>query len=75
MTLGAVLNETGPTDDVGDHLGLNMLEYTPRPWWQEDCPNKEYIRKHLSRHLHCAGLNLELGATIPWTSASVRLWN
>lgn len=43
-------------------LGLNMLHYVPRSWWDKDVANSVYIRKNLSRHLRCAGLGVELGA-------------
>lgn len=64
-------NQTGAEDAVGS-FGLNMLEYTPRPWWKRTVENKENIRSQLSRHLRRAGLDLELGATmldIRWINA------
>lgn len=50
--------------DVNDLHGFNLLQYAPPHWWEEDVPNKEYIRKHLSRHLRRAGRDLELGAIV-----------
>lgn len=72
MIRNASLTESDTGDDVEGPLGLKMLEYEPRPWWKDEVHNKCYIRKHLSRHLRCAGLDLELGATmldLRWMSA------
>lgn len=62
LPLDPLLNETVEGRDSA--LGVNMLHHTPRPWWTEDIANKEYVRKHISRHLRSAGLNLELGSTV-----------
>lgn len=45
-------------------LGLNMLEYTPRPWWRDDICNSAYLRRNVCRHLSGASLLLELGALV-----------
>lgn len=50
--------------DSDGPLSFKMLEYSPRPWWSDDAPNMECTRKHLSRRLRSAGLDLELGATM-----------
>lgn len=55
----------GESDDTdADVLGLNMLKYTPRSWWQKGLLNRRYIHKNLTSHLRQAGLNLELGAVV-----------
>lgn len=64
MTRAFAVNETDAADDTDGLHGLNMLECTPRPWWQDDLANKGYIRKQLTWHLRSAGLDIELGATI-----------
>lgn len=62
MAATDVLNEAVDYSDGSP--GFRMLEYEARKWWQDDVPNKQYIRQHLSRHLLSAGLDLELGTTV-----------
>lgn len=45
-------------------FGFNMLNFKPRRSWDVDNDNTRYMWKHLSRNLLCAGLILELGATL-----------
>lgn len=45
-------------------LSMKMLDYTPRPWWENGIPNSLYIRRNLSRHLSCSCLQLELGSVV-----------
>lgn len=74
MRCDAYVNE-GSAPCIDGPLSLNMFDCTPRPWWKQDCPNKEYMHKHLSRHLRRAGLLRELGSTIldlRWISAQGR---
>lgn len=56
-------------------LGMNMLEYAPRPWWRDDIANVVYVLENLCRRLSFAGLLLELGAfmlDLRWISAQGR---
>lgn len=62
MKMKSCGNEIDSGDEVGVPFSLKVLEYNPRQWWREDVANKEYILKHLSRHLQAAGLDFELGA-------------
>lgn len=64
INLNVAGNEIGDGDDLDVPLGLNMLEFQPRPLWNEDIANAEYIRNNLIRHLQRAKLYRELGETV-----------
>lgn len=64
INLNVAGNEIGDGDDLDVPLGLNMLEFQPRPLWNEDIANAEYIRNNLTRHLQRAKLYRELGETV-----------
>lgn len=58
------LDEDGGSLEDNVALGLNMLEYEPRPWWKNDIANPVYFRKNPSKDLRGARLDIELGATV-----------
>lgn len=58
------LKSTTAALDCDEAVNFYRLAHKSRPWWSDDVLNKEYIRKYLSRHLHRAGLCIELGETL-----------
>lgn len=62
-------------NNMNEAFHMKVLEYTARRRWRDDIPNVLYVRRNICRHLHEAGLNLELAAVVldvRWIGAQAR---